>query len=996
MDTKLEERIQKKGLRLYEIMEGETPSVFKKDYWIGKIMNWSMQNEAFKTEMFRFVDVFPYLKSPASVAKHIQEYFCRPEQDFPKAMQWGLQFVSPDSLTARFVAGSTAKNIKNMGKQFIVGADLQEAAPALRELRDKGMAFTMSILGEAVISKKDEERYLADIIKLLDDFNELQKDWPALGSGSGELDWGCSPKSNVSIKTSGLYAGYQACAFEYSVDRFKERLRLVYRKAMEVGAYINLDMEHLPMRSLILATYKSLLEEPEFRDYPYTGICFQTYLRDSEQELKELIQWGKKRGQVFGIRLVKGGYYDEEVVYASQNNYPVPVFTNKHETDAVYEKLARLVLENHEYITLKFGSHNIRSVAAIVETARDLRIPEDKLEFQLLNGMAENLRTAFVKAGLHLRLYAPIGEIIPGIAYLVRRLMDNTSNESFLRLGFAEGISKDKLLGNPLELMKENPGPPEPLEEAPEYGDKGPFKNETPIGWIAKDREDFGNALKKARKGFPQSIPIYIEGKKVVTEKKILSTNPNRPDEVVGEVASAGVPEMKKAVAAAKAAFSSWRDTEPDQRSGYLFRAAEIVRKMRHKLAALLVYEVGKNWNEAHGEVCAAIDFLEYYGREMIRLSVPRRMGRVLGENSQLFYEPRGVGAVITPWNFPLSISIGMTAATIVTGNTLIYKPSSQSPVIGSMVYKIFQEAGVPNGILNYLPGRGDEIGDFLVTHPDVAFITFTGSREVGLRIMEMAGKTPEGAMGIKNVVLEMGGKNAIIVDSDADMDEVVVNILQSAFSYQGQKCSSCSRLIVLEENYDRLVERIREAAENLDLGPVEDPRNFMGAVIDASAKKKIEEYVEIGKRDGKLLLEGNVSEPKGHFVPIYIFTDIRPEHRLAQEEIFGPLLCIIRVKDFDEALQVANGTKYALTGSIFSRSPGNIKRACTEFRAGNLNINRGTIDALVGRHPFGGFKMSGMGPKTGGPDYLVQYMIQRTVVENTIRSGFAPMEEAL
>jgi RHH-type proline utilization regulon transcriptional repressor/proline dehydrogenase/delta 1-pyrroline-5-carboxylate dehydrogenase len=370
-------------------------------------------------------------------------------------------------------------------------------------------------------------------------------------------------------------------------------------------------------------------------------------------------------------------------------------------------------------------------------------------------------------------------------------------------------------------------------------------------------------------------------------------------------------------------------------------------------------------------------------------------MGDAPGESSVLFYEPRGVAAVIAPWNFPLAISMGMTSAAIVTGNPVVFKPSSETPLIGYMVYEVFREAGLPPGVLNYLPGPGAEVGDTLSTHPDVALIAFTGSKGVGLRILRLAAEPPEGAQGVKHVIAEMGGKNAIIVDADADLDEAVEAVMHSAFGYQGQKCSACSRLILLDAIHDKLLDRLRAAAESIHLGPAEDPRSEMGAVISAGAKKSIDEYIEIGKREGTLVLSRNWQRGSGHFVPLTIFKDIRPEHRLAQEEIFGPVLSVMRVKDFDEAIKVANGTPYALTGAVLSRSPENIAKARRRFRVGNLYINRGSTGAIVERHPFGGFKMSGLGSKAGGPDYLLQFMIPRSVVENTIRRGFAPPEDA-
>jgi RHH-type proline utilization regulon transcriptional repressor/proline dehydrogenase/delta 1-pyrroline-5-carboxylate dehydrogenase len=488
-------------------------------------------------------------------------------------------------------------------------------------------------------------------------------------------------------------------------------------------------------------------------------------------------------------------------------------------------------------------------------------------------------------------------------------------------------------------------------------------------------------------------VPLIIAGQETLRERQIRSANPNDPEEIVGSVSVAGKPEAEQAVAAARKAFPGWRDTPPEKRAEYLFRAAAIARERRRDLAALQVFEAGKTWSEADADVCEAIDFLDYYAREMVRLAQPRRMGHVPGEHSVMFYEPRGVACVIAPWNFPLAISTGMASAALVTGNTVIYKPSSETPVIGYQLVELFRAAGLPDGVLNYLPGPGGEVGDYLVTHPEVAMISFTGSKDVGLRIIRLAGETPEGAMGIKRVVAELGGKNAIIVDSDADLDEAVAEILHSAFGYQGQKCSACSRLIVLEEIYPKLIERLIPAADSLYLGPAEDPRSYMGAVISESARKKVESYIEIGKKEGKLLLEKRPKEAKGHFAPLTIFEGIRPGDRLAQEEIFGPVLAILKAKDMDEALDIANGTPYALTGGIFSRSPENVEKAKKAFRVGNLYINRGCTGALVERHPFGGFKMSGIGSKAGGPDYLQQFMVPRNIVENTMRRGFAPEE---
>ena len=1013
MATTLEERIVQHGHRIYDLIEGQAPSLFEKGYWTTKMMDWAMHDEAFKTEMFRFVDVFPALDEPGEVTQHLREYFARPEQHFPELLQWGIKAVPPDSSVEKVLAAAVGSNIKGMGRQFILGGTPEEALPVIRKLREDGLAVTIDLLGETVVAEQEAEGYLRRYLDLLDVLAQEQTRWEGIGDGVGGLDWGSSPKVNISVKASAMYSQMNARSFDHSVAMAKERLRPIFRQAMKMSAFVNLDMEYRELKNLTLGLYRSLMAEPEFRHYPHTGVAIQAYLRDAQSDVEQLLEWCRAGSRRVTVRLVKGAYWDAELMHAEQRNWAVPVFRDKRETDANFEKVAGFILKNDEFLSLACGSHNIRSIAAVLETAEELHVPADRFEFQILYGMAEPVRNALLKEGLRLRLYSPIGELIPGMAYLVRRLLENTSNESFLRQTFRESVSKQELLGDPRSSLgadgasTRTGGEPRAGDSAAKKGEaKAPtplktkqgqlqaFQNEPPLDWTrAEDRERFSEALKSVRERFPLRAPLVIGQTEVEAGGSISSSNPNDPGEKIGVAASAGAAEAERAVGAAKAALRAWRDVPPEARAGYLFNAAEAARKQRYELAALEVFEAGKTWDEADGDVCEAIDFLEYYGREMIRLGTPRRMGRAPGEASYLFYEPRGVAAVIAPWNFPLAISMGMVSAAIVTGNAVVYKPSSDTPITGYMVSKLFQEAGLPPGVLNYLPGPGGEIGDLLVSHPDVALIAFTGSKEVGLRIVRLAGENPEQAPLVKRVVAEMGGKNAIIVDDDADLDEAVAEILHSAFAYQGQKCSACSRLILLEEIHDSFVDRLRAAAESLYLGPAEDPRSYMGAVISASAKRKVEDYIKIGKQEGTLVIERKPDDAQGHFVPLTIFTDIRPEHRLAREEIFGPVLAVMKAKSFAEAIDMANGTEFALTGGVFSRSPRHIAEAKKYFQVGNLYINRGCTGAIVERHPFGGFKMSGVGSKAGGPDYLLQFMTPRNVVENTIRRGFAPTE---
>jgi RHH-type proline utilization regulon transcriptional repressor/proline dehydrogenase/delta 1-pyrroline-5-carboxylate dehydrogenase len=587
--------------------------------------------------------------------------------------------------------------------------------------------------------------------------------------------------------------------------------------------------------------------------------------------------------------------------------------------------------------------------------------------------------------------------MVPGMGYLVRRLLENTANESFLRQSFAGEARIEQLLEDPVKTAERERAArtvlPGKKRQGTSAGGLTPFKNEAMVDFTRADhRTAFPRQIAEVRKQFGKTYPLYIDGRERTTADLMPTVNPNKPAEVLGQICQAGTEEVGAAIAAAKGAFPAWRDTDPGSRADYLLKAAQAARKRLFELSAWQVLEIGKQWDQAYADVTEAIDFLEYYAREMVRLGEPRRVGNAPGELNHYFYEPKGVAAVIAPWNFPLAISMGMVSAAIVTGNCVVFKPSGITSIIGWHLVEIFREAGLPAGVFNYTPGRGSVMGDFLVDSPDVSLIAFTGSMEVGLRIIERAAKVHPGQENVKKIVCEMGGKNAIIIDDDADLDEAVPHVLYSAFGFQGQKCSACSRVIVLDAVYDKFVERLVAMARATRVGPSEDPSYYMGAVSDDKAMKTIMEYIEIGKREGHLLYESAIPDD-GFFVPMTIIGGIRPEHRIAQEEIFGPVLAVMRARDFDQAIEWANSTRFALTGGIFSRSPEHLTRARREFRVGNLYINRNNTGALVERQPFGGSRMSGVGTKAGGPDYLRHFMDPRVITENTMRRGFAPVE---
>ena len=528
-----------------------------------------------------------------------------------------------------------------------------------------------------------------------------------------------------------------------------------------------------------------------------------------------------------------------------------------------------------------------------------------------------------------------------------------------------------------------------------------PFRNQPPIDFaVAEHRHAMQAALDAVRQQLGQHYPLMIGDKKLDGDERDQSLDPSQKSRVVGTFAVANRDQMHQAVAAAKAALVDWSAMEVERRAEYLRRAAGVMRERLFELAAWEVFECGKAWREATADVDEAIDFCEFYAAEALRLQSARiEQGvDVPGEENRFEYLPRGVVGVIAPWNFPLAILTGMTTAALATGNTVVMKPAEASAVMGAKLMEIFQSIELPPGVLNYVPGHGEVAGAALVEHPEVSLIAFTGSRPVGLAInVKAAEVSQQGTPQVKRVIAEMGGKNAIIVDADADLDEAVAGVVKSAFGYQGQKCSAASRAIVLEDVYEPFLARLIEATRSLKIGPAELPATTVGPVIDEEAFNRIHRYIEIGKGEARLALaiDPGVLAQQGYFIGPHIFTDVAPTARIAQEEIFGPVLAVIRATDLDDALRIANGTDYALSGGIFSRSPVNLARARREFLVGNLYLNRPITGALVGRQPFGGFKMSGIGSKAGGRDYLLQFVLPRTVTEHTVRRGFAPPEAA-
>ncbi|HEY7833483.1 MAG TPA: L-glutamate gamma-semialdehyde dehydrogenase [Ktedonobacterales bacterium] len=489
-------------------------------------------------------------------------------------------------------------------------------------------------------------------------------------------------------------------------------------------------------------------------------------------------------------------------------------------------------------------------------------------------------------------------------------------------------------------------------------------------------------AIEQVRAELGRTYPLIIGGERVETGATFDSINPAHPDQVVARFAKAGIAEANRAIETAWQTFQTWQYTPAAERAGYLFEAARLMDERRFYFNAIEIFEVGKSWVEADADVAEAIDFLEFYARDALRLAGEQPIHHVAGEENELFYIPLGVGAIIPPWNFPGAIMAGLTSSALVAGNTVVLKPASTSALIAARFVDLLIEVGVPAGVVNFVPGPGGTMGDTLVQHPLTRFVSFTGSREVGLRINELAAHHQPGQKWVKRAILEMGGKDAVVVDETADLDAAATAIVASAFGFQGQKCSAGSRAVIVAPVYDEVMRLVVERAGKLTVGDTTDQAMYMGPVVDAGAYKKINEYVEIGTGEGTLLLGGAPLERDGYFIPPTIFGDVRSDARIAQEEIFGPVLACIKAKDFDDALAIANGTEYGLTGALFSTDRARIARARREFHVGNLYLNRKCTGALVGAHPFGGFNMSGTDSKAGGHDYLLLFTQAKVVAE--------------
>ncbi len=950
--------------------------------WDDRLLGWAMSNPGLRVQMFRLIDCLPALHSNAEILRHMQEYLGDESVELPKALKDLLNVSNP---LAGNIAATTFKTaVETLAHKYISGETIKQVIKTLEGLRRDRMTYTVDLLGEAVITEMEAQSYLNRYIDLMQQLTEVGKSWsrvPQIDESDGQE----LPKAQVSVKLTAFYSQFDPLDAKGSEEQVSDRIRILLRRARELGAAVHFDMEQYSFKDLTIAILQKILMEDEFRSRDDLGVTLQAYLKDSERDLQSWIDWAKRRGTPLTIRLVKGAYWDQETIKSAQREWENPVFLHKSSTDYTFEKLTRMLLENHEYLYAAIGSHNVRSQAYAMAIAQTLNVPRRRFEMQVLYGMADKLAKALVDQGYRVRVYCPYGELIPGMSYLIRRLLENTANSSFLRQNLEERPIEELLAPPTLHSVDAGSNGHAPLTN-------GKFPNAADTDYaIAEKRDRALAAIQQVRGQLGKEYRPLIDGESVNTLETFDSVNPSNPTEVIGKIGLMSLEQADRAIAAAKAAFPAWKKTPAKERADILRRAADLMEQRRDELCAWMVLETGKPLGQADPEVSEAIDFCCFYADEMERLDQGTNYD-VAGETNRYRYQPRGISVVISPWNFPLAIPTGMTVASLVAGNCTLLKPAEPSSIIAAKLAEILVEAGIPKGVFQYVPCKGSSVGSHMVKHPDVHMITFTGSQEVGCRIYADAAVLQPGQRHLKRVVAEMGGKNAIIVDESADLDQAIQGVVYSAFGYSGQKCSACSRVVVLAPIYETFVNRLVEATRSLHIAPAENPETKVGPVIDAAAQNRIKAYIEKGKEEAKVALEMTAPN-NGYFVGPTIFVDVSPTAKIAQEEIFGPVLAVMKAQTFDEALEIANGTLYALTGGLYSRTPSHIDRAAEDFEVGNLYVNRHITGAVVARHPFGGFKLSGVGSKAGGPDYLLQFLEPRHISENIQRQGFAPIE---
>lgn len=958
--------------------------------WFEDISDWGLgltaQYALLRIHLLKFLAILPSLdhdKKGGEVKRILLEAlgrFLKDNKKAFKAKKKGQERALPRGLTiglvlgyyiayiipAKLLASIVRKSVKIMAKRFIAGETIETADKSLKSLYDTHRDVTLDQLGELVVSEREADHYCNEVLKLIRGFS--------LHVHKGEKNKAGIHRAHVSIKVSALCSDFKPHAPEYTYNLVAPRLKKILLTAKEEDVFINIDAEHYHYRDIVFKIYRRLLlETPELKNFEATGIVIQAYLRDGYKHLKEVIALAKERNIMMPVRLVKGAYWDAETVEGNAHSFNAPQFLNKEETDIHFRQLIYKIYEAHPHLKLCIASHNF-SDHAFSESLKDLHFSHiGEIEHQCLHMTYEALSTALAKMGWATRNYVPVGSLLVGMAYLVRRIMENSSQVGVLTImrSHKKGLS----LQSPydIHLNKKKEGKLDRDLSSTKLDDE--FTNITPVRIYLDDERQW---VEKAILNFKNNdlgkryVTSFITSGKDV---EILSSSDLSIK--VGTIKFATTEDAEKALSVVDATFNDgmWAKAHPAFRTAILAKAQSLMLARRNDLAALIVYEAGKSINEALADVDEAIDFLNFYARTE----------NYLQKNYQGLTS-RGPVAVISPWNFPLAIPCGMVVASLVAGNTVILKSAEQTPLIAEVLTQLLYEAGIPEGVLVHLPGEGETVGAALVADPRISTIVFTGSKAVGTYISSVARKRIyqnklTGKAYKVLAITEMGGKNAVIVTQNAELDETVSGILYSAFGHAGQKCSALSRVIVHHSLKEKLIERLKEAATDLKVGKAFDFETSVNPIISVEDKERLQRQakeagLEASKFNGRVVIDRSAEDLPGNCIgPVIIelpFERAFDKDSYATKELFGPVIHIIGFDKLDDAIKLFNGTEYALTGGVFSQSQNDIDYLISKIECGNIYINRTITGARVAIEPFGGFKLSGTGPKAGGKHYII------------------------
>ena len=951
----VEERTQQLGRALLAAASAYRPGPAE------RMQDWLLAvtagDERFRGRLLRYLDVLASLdhdSGGAETKRLAAEYFGEDFPGLPRGLRWLLRLARDEHVPARVVGESSRRAAELFARRFITPAGGDGVGETARWLGRHGRLPSFDLLGEAVLSEREADAYVARYLELIEGL--------AGDPAAGEMTAGGVFALQVSLKLSSLTAHFTPVDPEGTIARARPPLEAIVEAAERSGIGVTVDMEQFEYRDLTWELFTRTFARGErFGGWPGAGIVLQAYLRAADRHADELVAFVRSRGAPVQVRLVKGAYWDYENIVARAASRETPVFTQKSATDAAFERILARLVGRHPALLVAVGSHNARA-HALAEALREAAgLPDQAVEHQTLFRTAEGLSRALARLGWAARDYVPSGELLPGMAYLVRRVLENSSQAGILQQGRAGAP--------PGELLRPPPASPGPEPSRP-AATPGAFTRAPEARWFDPGfREAFETALAETRQRWGERLPLRAGGAALPPAETRVITSPSHPgSEPVGVAEFAGVEATRRAVASAASAAAGWAATPVAERAAVLLRAADLLYARGHEFAAWVVHEGGRERSGAWTEVEEAVDFLRYYAAQAEEL-----FGAASGRIA-----PRGVVAVIPPWNFPLAIPCGMTAAALASGNAVVLKPAEQTPLLGGRLAALLHEAGVPDDALIALPGRGETAGRELAESPDVQMVAFTGSRAVGTELHEIVARVePSGGARTKTLVAEMGGKNAVLVFSDADPDEVVDGVMRSAFGHANQKCSAASRVLVTGPAYGGIRDRLVDAARSLRIGSADAPGTQVNPVIDREALQRLRRDAGIARDEGEVLLDrleeraaGGGSLVLGPLI-VELPAAAAASARTATEELFGPILALIPCASEEEAYALANGTDYGLTAGIYSRSPATIARAARALQAGNVYANRAITAARVGVEPFGGMKMSGTGPKAGGADYL-------------------------